>query len=78
MEPEQAIELAKDHISEEYRRSLEIQASESPDPLPYGFDPDGWTWFTVIDNSPLKVGADKYVAVNMETGEAKYFGKLGE
>ena len=78
IELEKAIELAKDHICAKYRNSLDIQASESPDPVPYGFDPDGWEWFTVIDNSPPAVGAGKYVAVHMETGDVRYFDKLGD
>ena len=72
-----AIELAKNQVCEEYRRSIEIRPSEPPDPIPYGFNPDGWAWFVVIEKFRFMVGADNYVAVNMETGEAKSFGKYG-
>jgi len=73
-----AIELAKNEVCEEYRRSIEIQPCESPDVHPYGFDPDRWTLFVVIEKFRYGVGASNYVGVNMETGETKYFGKYGE
>ena len=75
---DEASELAKNHVCEEYRRSIEIQSSNAPDPLPYGFDPDGWVWFVVVEKSQLRVGGDNYVAVNIETGETKSFGTIGE
>ena len=74
---DKASELAKNHVCEEYRRSIEIQSSKAPDPIPYGFDPDGWVWFVVVEKFRFWVGGDSYVAVNIETGEAKSFGAIG-
>ena len=75
---DEASELAKDHACEEYRRSIEIQSSKAPDPLPYGSDLDGCVWFVVVEKSQFRVGGDNYVAVNIETGEAKFFRNIGE
>ena len=71
-----AIRLATDHIVKEFRQNLDIQPAELPDVAPYGFDPEGWALFVVVEND--RVGASKYVAVHLETGETKSLGALGD
>jgi hypothetical protein len=68
---DEAIRLATEHVVEEYRRSIVIRKSPNPQEALYGYDPDGWTLFVVTDYG--WVGKDKFVAVNMETGETKSF-----
>ena len=71
-----AIQLAIDYVVDEYRQTVIVQAAQFPDEAPYGFDPEGWALFVVVDQD--RVGSSKYVAVNMETGETKSLGRYGE
>ena len=71
-----AIRLASDHLVEEFRQKLDIQPAQLPDVAPFGFDPEGWTLFVIVENDG--VGASKYVAVHLETGETKSLGALGD
>jgi len=71
------LQLAIDHVVDEYRQTVVVRAAQFPHDAPYGFDPEGWALFVVTDDNN-RVGSDKYVAVNMETGEAKSMGSMGE
>ena len=71
-----ATQLAIDHGCNEYRESLTANVVQSPDQLPYGFDPLGWMLFAVVDDD--MVGSVNCVAVNVETGETKSMGRMGE
>ena len=71
-----ARELALDFAAREYSDSLWISPVRSVDPLPYGFDPEGWELFSITE--PNTTGPDKYVAVNKETGETRSFPGMGE
>ena len=71
-----AIQLATEHVVEEYRKTVVVQAAQFPHDAPYGFDPEGWALFVVSDENG--VGANKYVAVNMNSGETKSLGRSGE
>ena len=73
-----ASKLAIEHLCEEYRRSISVRPSDLPDPGVYGFDPNGWAIFVVIDKVPDHVGGSEYVAVNLDTGEARTLGIIGE
>lgn len=68
---EKATQLALDHAAHEYRESLAINHVESPDQLPYDFNPEGWELFSISE--PNKIGASRYVAVNRETGETRSY-----
>jgi hypothetical protein len=72
-----AIQLAIDHVVEEYRQTVIVQAAQFPHDAPYGFDPEGWALFVIVDDEN-RLGSAKYVAVNMETGETKSMGRMGE
>lgn len=71
-----AIQLAIDHVVEEYRQSVIVQAAKLPEEGRYDFDPQGWAIFVVLDRH--QAGSAKYVAVHMETGETKSLGWYGE
>ena len=71
-----AIQLATDHVVEEYRQNVIVQAAQFPDAAPYGFDPEGWALFVIVEHD--RVGAAKYVAVHIDTGETKSLGRYGE
>ena len=73
-----ASKLAIEHLCDEYRRSFTVTPSDLPDPGVYGFDPNGWAIFVVIDKVPDHVGGSEYVAVNLDTGEARTLGIIGE
>ena len=75
-EMNRAIQLATDHVVEEYRRTVVVQAAQLPDEARYGFDPEGWAIFVVLDR--YQVGSTKYVAVHLETGETRSLGRYGE
>ena len=75
-EMNRAIRLATDHLVEEFRQNLEIQPARRPDVEPYGIIPAGWTLFVVVESD--RVGASKYVAVNLETCETKSLGTIGD
>ena len=72
-----AIQLATEQVVEEYRKTVVVQAAQFPHDAPYGIDPEGWALFVVVDDEN-RVGSEKYVAVNMETGETKSMGTMGE
>ena len=74
---DEATQLAIDHVVDEYRQSVVVRACQSPQEAPYGFDPEGWALFVVTDGN-YRVGGDKYIGINMETGETKSFGTMGE
>jgi len=76
IDPEKAAELARDHARSEYGDFLTVQIVDSPDEFPYGFDPDGWTLFAIVE--PNKVGRDLCVGVNTSTGETKSFASTSE
>jgi hypothetical protein len=71
-----AIQLALDHVVDEYRQTVVVQAAQLPDEARFGFDPEGWAIFVVLYR--YQVGSAKYVAVHMETGETKSLGSYGE
>ena len=72
---DKAKELALDFAAREYRDSLRISSVQSPEVLPYGFDPEGWELFSITE--PNTTGPDKYVAVNKKTGETRSFPGAG-
>ena len=76
IDPNDAINRALDHFAKEYRDSLSIREAQSSDHHPYGFDPDGWALFVISESRG--VGASNYVGVNMESGETKSFGAIGD
>ncbi len=73
---DRALQLAIDHVVDEYRQTVVVTAMQYPHEIPYGFDPEGWALFVVTYGN--RVGSDKYVAVNMKTGETKSMGSYGE
>lgn len=76
LELNKATQLALDHACNEYRESLTANTVQLTDQIPYGFDPVGWTLFVISD--ARGVGSSRYVAVNVETGETKSMGRMGE
>ena len=76
IDPKKAAELAHDHARSEYGEFLTVQIVDSPDEFPYGFDPDGWTLFVIVE--PNRIGSSPCVGVNTTTGETKSFGRIGE
>ena len=75
----QASKLAVDHLCEEYRQSITVRPSPLPDPGVYNFDPNGWATFVVtVNKSPYRLGGALYVAVNVDTGETRTLGIIGE
>jgi len=74
----QASKLAIEHLCEEYRRSISVRPSHLPEPGVYDFDPNGWAIFVVVEKVPDHVGGSQYVAVNLDTGEARTLGIIGE
>ena len=74
----EARKLATVFACEEYPGSFTVTPSDLPDPGVYGFDPNGWAIFVVIDKVPDHVGGSEYVAVNLDTGEARTLGIIGE
>jgi len=73
---DRVLQLAIDHVVDEYRQTVVVTATQWPDEALYGFDPEGWALFVFTDDK-CWVGPDKYVAVNMETGETKSPGRYG-
>ena len=71
-----AIQLATEHVVEEYRKTVVVQSAQFPQDAPYGFDPEGWALFVVVDKDG--VGSSEFVAVNMNSGETKSMGRYGE
>ena len=76
---DQASELAIEHLCDEYRQSITVKPSQLPEPGVYNFDPNGWAIFvTVVDKFPDGVGGSQFVAVNLDTGETRTLGIIGE
>ena len=71
-----AARLVTDHLVEEFRQNLQIQPAQLSDVTLYGFDPEGWILFVIVEGD--HIGASKYVAVNLETGETKSLGPSGD
>lgn len=76
MDKERALQLAREHVAHAFGESLTVKPAEPPDCGFYGFDPEGWAVFVVIGQH--MVGADEYVAVNLDTGESRSLGRYGE
>jgi len=76
MNSELAKQKALEHLVEEYRQSIRIERTELPYSV-YDFHAEGWAIFSVSDNEPC-VGGSEYIAVHLETGEARSLGMLGE
>ena len=74
---DRALQLAIDHVVNEYRKKVVVTAAQFSDEVPYGFKTEGWVLFAFTDDKN-RLGSDKYVAVNMETGETKSMGSYGE
>lgn len=67
-----------DALAKRYRESLEIvRVGALPSPA-YGFDPDGWDLFAVLDKHVTRLGAAEYVAIHRVSGEVRHLGLLGE
>jgi hypothetical protein len=73
---DKATQLALDHAAREYRESVAISHIESPDWIPYGFEPEGWDLFSILVSN--STGGGFYIAVNRKTGEARSFAGDGE
>ncbi len=72
-----ASELALDFLSRRYRDSIELVPVDAlPAPV-YGFEPNGWYLFAVIEQRSFRTGGGEYVAVSQRTGEVRDLGRLG-
>ena len=78
MNSEEARLLAVEHFSREGGGGISLEAQDLPPPGVYGFDPEGWETFRVIERDVFRVGGDKYVAVNLTTKEVRPLGIIGE
>lgn len=65
---DKAIQLALDHVYDEYRGGLIIEDTLFPDQY-LGTKLDGWALFVISEEN--RTGRQKYVAVSMKTGETK-------
>jgi TPR repeat protein len=74
----EAKQLANEHLCAKDRRGATVEAREMPPPGAYGFDPEGWATFCVIEKYALKVGGDEYIAVNLTTGQVRSLGIIGD
>lgn len=70
--------LALNFVCERYRNAVNLVPVENLASPVYGFDPEGWDLFAVVDNAVAGVGATDHVAVNRATREVRSLGKLGE
>lgn len=75
---DEAKERALKFKAERHLESIFLEPAELPQPGAYGFDPEGWAIFVVIERNPMRVGGPEYVAVNYETGEVRTLGVIGE
>lgn len=75
----QASKLAIEHLCDEYRRSITVIPSRLPASGVYNFDPNGWAIYVVeVNKAPWCVGGSQFVAVNLDTGETRSLGIIGE
>lgn len=78
MTPSEASALAKDFICQRYADAhLPVPVATLPGSV-YGFEPEGWVLFEVVERNPTRLGASEYVAVSLSTGEVRSLGYHGE
>lgn|GEM_PF-2470071 len=78
MNSEEAKLLAIEYFRRENRSQITVKEHDFPSPGVYGFDPEGWVTFIVIDKTVFRVGGDEYIAVNLTTAEVRSLGMIGE
>ena len=78
MDSEEANLLAIEYYRQENRNHITVEANELPHPGAYGFEPEGWVTFSVVDETVFMVGGDEYVAVNLATKEVWSLGIIGD
>jgi len=67
-----------DALAKRYRDSVELVRVHALPAPAYGFDPEGWELFAVLDKHVTRLGATEYVAVHPASGEIRHLGTLGE
>jgi len=78
VDSEEAKLLAIEYFRLENRNHITVEEHELPPPGAYGFDPEGWITFSVVDKTIFKVGGDEFVAVNLTTKEVQSLGIIGD
>ena len=76
MTQDEACRIAINGVVSAYEKSLELVATQLPEPGVYGFDPQGWAVFSRVGG--MHIGATDYCAVNLTTGEFRHLGRIGE
>lgn len=78
MDAEETRLLAIEYLRREKPGQITVKEHDLPSPGAYGFDPEGWVTFCVIDEAVCKVGGDEFIAVNLTTKEVRSLGIIGD